>query len=405
MLENKRVLLVISGGIAAFKALDIIRLLLKEGAGIQVIMTKAATEFVAPLTIATLTGKPVLTDLFDLTRESEIGHIELSRAADLVVVAPATANLIAKMANGIADDLPSTMLLATDKPVLVAPAMNVRMWYHPATQRNLATLQEDGLHFVGPAVGMMACNEEGPGRLSEPEDIFQAIKALLDDSPKPLAGRHVLITAGPTHEPIDPVRYIANRSSGKQGYALAAAARDAGARVTLVSGPVALDPPRGVEIIRVETAREMKAAVSGALPADIAIMAAAVADWHVANQGTEKIKKQTDGGFPALQFAENPDIARFVGTHPDKRPKLVIGFAAETQDLEANATKKLTKKGVDWIIANDVSPQTGIMGGDHNMIKIIRSDSIEAWQDMSKQEVSTRLIARLSEALEESIEI
>ena len=405
MLENKRVLLVISGGIAAFKALDIIRLLLKEGAGVQVIMTKAATEFVAPLTIATLTGKPVLTDLFDLTRESEIGHIELSRAADLVVVAPATANLIAKMANGIADDLPSTMLLATDKPVLVAPAMNVRMWYHPATQRNLATLQEDGLHFVGPAVGMMACNEEGPGRLSEPEDIFQAIKALLDDSPKPLAGRHVLITAGPTHEPIDPVRYIANRSSGKQGYALAAAARDAGARVTLVSGPVALEPPRGVEIIRVETAREMKAAVSGALPADIAIMAAAVADWHVANQGTEKIKKQADGSFPALQFAENPDIARFVGTHPDKRPKLVIGFAAETQDLEANAAKKLTKKGVDWIIANDVSPQTGIMGGDHNMIKIIRSDSIEAWQDMSKQEVSTRLIARLSEALEESIEI
>lgn len=405
MLENKRVLLVISGGIAAFKALDIIRLLLKEGAGVQVIMTKAATEFVAPLTIATLTGKPVLTDLFDLTRESEIGHIELSRAVDLVVVAPATANLIAKMANGIADDLPSTMLLATDKPVLVAPAMNVRMWYHPATQRNLATLQKDGLHFVGPAEGMMACNEEGPGRLSEPEDILLAIKALLDNSPKPLADKHVLITAGPTHEPIDPVRYIANRSSGKQGYALAAAARDAGARVTLVSGPVALEPPRGVEIIRVETAREMKEAVSGALPADIAIMAAAVADWHIANQGAEKIKKQADGSFPALQFEENPDIARFVGTHPDKRPKLVIGFAAETQDLEANAARKLTKKGVDWIIANDVSPQTGIMGGDHNMIKIIRSDSIEAWQDMSKQDVASRLIARLSEALEESIEI
>ena len=405
MLENKRVLLVISGGIAAFKALDIIRLLLKEGAGVQVIMTKAATEFVAPLTIATLTGKPVLTDLFDLTRESEIGHIELSRAADLVVVAPATANLIAKMANGIADDLPSTMLLATDKPVLVAPAMNVRMWYHPATQRNLATLQKDGLHFVGPAEGMMACNEEGPGRLSEPEDILLAIKTLLDDSPKPLAGKHVLITAGPTHEPIDPVRYIANRSSGKQGYALAAAARDAGAQVTLVSGPVALEPPRGVEIIRVETAREMKEAVSGALPADIAIMAAAVADWHIANQGAEKIKKQADGSFPALQFEENPDIARFVGTHPDKRPKLVIGFAAETQDLEANAARKLTKKGVDWIIANDVSPQTGIMGGDHNMIKIIRSDSIEAWQDMSKQDVASRLVARLSEALEESIEI
>nr|WP_321461716.1 bifunctional phosphopantothenoylcysteine decarboxylase/phosphopantothenate--cysteine ligase CoaBC [uncultured Cohaesibacter sp.] len=405
MLANKRILLVISGGIAAFKALDIIRLLLKEGAGVQVIMTKAGTEFVAPLTIATLTGKPVLTELFDLTRESEIGHIELSRAADLVVVAPATANLIAKMANGIADDLPSTMLLATDKPVLVAPAMNVRMWYHPATQRNLATLAKDGLHFVGPAVGMMACNEEGPGRLSEPEEILTHIKALLDDSPKPLAGRHVLITAGPTHEPIDPVRYIANRSSGKQGYALASAAREAGARVTIISGPVALDPPQGVEVIRVETAREMKEAVDKSLPADVAIMAAAVADWHVANQGAEKIKKQADGSFPALQFAENPDIARFVGTHPDKRPKLVVGFAAETQNLEENATRKLAKKGVDWIIANDVSPQTGIMGGDHNMIKIIRSDSIEAWQDMSKQEVACRLIARIGEALEERIEI
>ncbi|WP_319412205.1 bifunctional phosphopantothenoylcysteine decarboxylase/phosphopantothenate--cysteine ligase CoaBC [uncultured Cohaesibacter sp.] len=405
MLANKRILLVISGGIAAFKALDIIRLLLKEGAGVQVIMTKAATEFVAPLTIATLTGKPVLTELFDLTRESEIGHIELSRAADLVVVAPATANLIAKMANGIADDLPSTMLLATDKPVLVAPAMNVRMWYHPATQRNLSTLAKDGLHFVGPAVGMMACNEEGPGRLSEPEEILTHIKALLDDSPKPLAGRHVLITAGPTHEPIDPVRYIANRSSGKQGYALASAAREAGARVTIISGPVALDPPQGVEVIRVETAREMKEAVDKSLPADVAIMAAAVADWHVANQGAEKIKKQADGSFPALQFAENPDIARFVGTHPDKRPKLVVGFAAETQNLEENASRKLAKKGVDWIIANDVSPQTGIMGGDHNMIKIIRSDSIEAWQDMSKQEVACRLIARIGEALEERIEI
>nr|WP_321524009.1 bifunctional phosphopantothenoylcysteine decarboxylase/phosphopantothenate--cysteine ligase CoaBC [uncultured Cohaesibacter sp.] len=405
MLANKRILLVISGGIAAFKALDIIRLLLKEGAGVQVIMTRAATEFVAPLTIATLTGKPVLTELFDLTRESEIGHIELSRAADLVVVAPATANLIAKMANGIADDLPSTMLLATDKPVLVAPAMNVRMWYHPATQRNLATLHQDGLHFVGPAVGMMACNEEGPGRLSEPEEIVSEIRTLLDDSPKPLSGKHVLITAGPTHEPIDPVRYIANRSSGKQGYALAAAARAAGARVTVVSGPVAIDPPKGVEVIRVETARQMHAAVEAHLPADVAIMAAAVADWHVANEGAEKIKKQADGSLPALQFEENPDIARFVGTHPDKRPKLVVGFAAETQNLEENATRKLAKKGVDWIIANDVSPQTGIMGGDHNMIKIIRADSIEAWQDMSKSEVATRLIARIGEALDEIIEI
>ncbi|WP_316862287.1 bifunctional phosphopantothenoylcysteine decarboxylase/phosphopantothenate--cysteine ligase CoaBC [uncultured Cohaesibacter sp.] len=405
MLANKRVLLVISGGIAAFKAIDLIRLLLKSGASVKVIMTKAATEFVSPLTISTLTGESVLTELFDLTRESEIGHIELSRDADLVVVAPATANLIAKMANGIADDLASTTLLATDKPVLVAPAMNVRMWYHPATQRNLATLKGDGHHFVGPDSGMMACNEEGPGRLSEPEEIFKAIENLLEPVPGPLAGKHILITAGPTHEPIDPVRYIANRSSGKQGYALAAAARAAGAKVTLVSGPVTLDPPAGVTLVPVETAKDMLEAVSNHLPSDVAIMAAAVADWRVANQGAEKIKKQPDGSLPQLDFAENPDIAQFVGTHPELRPKLVIGFAAETQDLEANASRKLTKKGADWIIANDVSPETGIMGGDHNMIRIVRKDGIEAWQDMSKDDVARRLISRIAETLDEPIKV
>ncbi|SNY90445.1 phosphopantothenoylcysteine decarboxylase / phosphopantothenate--cysteine ligase [Cohaesibacter sp. ES.047] len=402
MLANKRILLIISGGIAAFKAVDLVRLLMKRGASVKVILTEAATHFVSPLTLSTLTGEPVLTELFDLTRESEIGHIELSRDADLLVVAPATANLLAKMANGIADDLASTALLATDKQVLVAPAMNVRMYLHPATQRNLETLASDGIRVIGPDHGMMACNEEGPGRMSEPEDILAAIAALLDGTAKPLAGKHVIITAGPTHEPIDPVRYIANRSSGKQGYALAEAARAAGARVTLVSGPVALDVPLGVDVVRVETAAEMHAAVAKALPADVAIMAAAVADWRVANQGTEKIKKTPEGGFPALAFAENPDIAKFVGTHPDKRPTLVIGFAAETQDLEKNAGAKLTKKNVDWIIANDVSPETGIMGGDHNRISIIRADGIETWQDLPKADVAKGLVARIALALDES---
>ena len=400
MLANKRILLILSSSIAAFKGTDIARLLRKRGASVKVILTKNATEFVSPLTLSTLTGEPAISELFDLTREQEIGHIELSRDADLVVVAPCTANLMAKMANGIADDLASTTLLATDKEVLVAPAMNVRMWLHPATQRNLARLKADGIHFVGPEVGMMACNEEGPGRLAEPEVIVEAINGLLDDSNKPLSGKHVVITAGPTHEPIDPVRYIANRSSGKQGYALAAAARAAGAKVTLVSGPVSLDPPQGVKCIGVETAQQMHEAVSNHLPADVAIMAAAVADWKVANQGSEKIKKKPDGSLPELHFAENPDIARFVGTHPSQRPTLVVGFAAETQNLESNAGAKLTKKGVDWIVANDVSPETGIMGGDRNSVKIVRAESIESWPDMEKGEVADRLIERIAEALD-----
>ena len=396
MLANKRILLIISGGIAAFKAIDLIRLLKKEGASVKAILTQSATEFVTPLTVSTLSGEPALTALFDLTREAEIGHIELSRDADLLVVAPATANLLAKMAHGLADDLASTTLLATDKPVLVAPAMNVRMWEHEATRRNVARLAADGVHFVGPDHGIMACNEEGPGRLSEPDDILAAIAGLVDDAPKPLAGRHVLITAGPTHEPIDPVRYIANRSSGKQGYALATAAQQAGARVTLVSGPVSLTPPAGVNWISVETAAEMHEAVKTALPADVAIMAAAVADWKVANQGAEKIKKQADGRLPALEFEENPDIARFVGTHPGQRPGLVIGFAAETEHLVDHASAKLEKKGLDWIIANDVSPHTGIMGGDRNEIKMISASGIEAWSDMPKNDVARRIIDRIA---------
>ncbi|WP_373235523.1 bifunctional phosphopantothenoylcysteine decarboxylase/phosphopantothenate--cysteine ligase CoaBC [Cohaesibacter celericrescens] len=405
MLADKRILLIISGGIAAFKAIDLIRLLMKRGASVKVILTQSATEFVSPLTISTLTGESTITKLFDLTRESEIGHIELSRDADLVVVAPATANIMAKMANGIADDLASTTLLATDKKVLVAPAMNVRMWLHPATQRNLATLQSDGVSILGPDHGMMACNEEGPGRLSEPEVILATIEALLNGSDQPLAGKHVLITAGPTHEPIDPVRYIANRSSGKQGYALAAAARAAGARVTLVSGPVSLDVPVGVDVVRVETAADMHKAVADNLPADVAIMAAAVADWRVSNQGAEKIKKQADGSLPQLAFEENADIAKFVGTHQSQRPRLVVGFAAETENLDRHASAKLAKKGADWIIANDVSPETGIMGGDHNAIKIVRRDGIETWPDMPKQEVANRVIALIAQTLDGMIEV
>lgn len=404
MLANKRILLIVSGGIAAFKAIDLVRLLKKGGASVKVILTKSACEFVTPLTVSTLSGEAALTELFDLTREAEIGHIELSRDADLLVVAPATANLMAKMAHGLANDLASTTLLATDKTVLVAPAMNVRMWEHPATQRNLASLKEDGVHFVGPEHGLMACNEEGAGRLAEPEDIVAAIEGLLDgetqDLPKPLEGRHVVITAGPTHEPIDPVRYIANRSSGKQGYAIAAAARKAGARVTLVSGPVELADPQGVDVIQVETAQEMHEAVSKALPADIAIMAAAVADWKVANQGTEKIKKNADGRLPALEFEENPDIARFVGTHPSQRPMLVVGFAAETTNLEAHAKAKLVKKGVDWIVANDVSPETGIMGGNRNEVRIIEAHGIESWPDLPKEEVAKKLVERMAKQLE-----
>jgi phosphopantothenoylcysteine decarboxylase/phosphopantothenate--cysteine ligase len=400
MLNGRRVLLIVGGGIAAYKTPELVRQIRKAGGDVRVILTKAGAEFVTPLTLASLTGEKVHDALFSLTDEIEMGHIELSRAADLVVVAPATADLIAKAANGLANDLASTALLATDKPVLMAPAMNVRMWLHAATQRNLATLRTDGVSFVGPDEGEMACGEYGPGRMAEPAAIVAAIEAHFAQSnaPKPLAGKHVLITAGPTHEPIDPVRYIANRSSGKQGYALAEAARDAGARVTLVSGPVTLPPPPSIRTIRVETAREMDEAVEQALPADLAIFAAAVADWRVADESSEKRKKDGNA-IPPLQLTENPDILARISRHASQRPRLVVGFAAETEKVLEHAKAKFARKGCDLLVANDVSPASGVMGGDRNRVHLVSPDGVESLPDMSKGEVATALIARFAEAL------
>ena len=394
----KRVLLVITGGIAAFKAIELVRLLRKSGYGVTCVLTQAAAEFVTPLSLQAVSVNKVYGDLFSLTDESEMGHIQLSRAADLVVVAPATANFLAKMAAGIADDLPSTVMLATDKPVLVAPAMNVRMWLHPATQANMATLVGRGIGVVGPDDGAMACNEFGPGRLSEPPAIFAAIEAALS-VPKPLAGKHVLVTSGPTHEPIDPVRYIANRSSGRQGNAIAAALAALGARVTLISGPVSLPFPAGVTVQKVETAAEMLAACQAALPADAAIFAAAVADWRVANAGEKKLKKSPGGAPPALELVPNPDILAAISTRGPARPRLVVGFAAETNDLLANAQDKRRRKGCDWIVANDVSPATGIMGGTENEIQLVTEAGIEPWPRLGKDEVAQRLAQRIADAL------
>jgi phosphopantothenoylcysteine decarboxylase/phosphopantothenate--cysteine ligase len=397
MLVNKRILLIIGGGIAAYKALDLIRRLRDQGAAVTPVLTKAAEEFVTPLSASALAAEKVYRDLFDLTDEAEMGHIQLSRAADLVVVAPATADLMAKMANGHANDLASTLLMATDKRVLIAPAMNVRMWEHPATQRNLATLMGDGVLVVGPDAGAMACGEFGPGRMAEVSDIVAAVGAALAEGP--LRGRHVLVTSGPTHEPIDPVRYIANRSSGAQGTALAAALRDLGARVTFVTGPATVPPPAGVDLVRVETAREMAAAVTAALPADAAIFAAAVADWRVANAAGQKMKKDGSGALPSLEFAENPDILAGIAQLAEGRPHLVVGFAAETETVEAHATAKRARKGCDWIVANDVSPATGIMGGPENAVTLITAEGAEAWPRMSKDAVARRLAARIAEAL------
>jgi len=397
MLSGKRILLIIGGGIAAYKALELIRLLKKEGAAVTPVLTKAGAEFVTPLSVSALAGEKVYTDLFDLTDEAEMGHIQLSRVADLLVVAPATADLMAKMAQGRADDLASTLLLATDTPVLAAPAMNVRMWDHPATQRNLATLRGDGVRFVGPDAGEMACGEYGPGRLAEPAAILEAVLAALAGGA--LRGKHVVVTSGPTHEPIDPVRYIANRSSGAQGTAIAAALRDLGARVTFVTGPAAVAPPTGVEVVRVETARQMLEAVEAALPADAAVMAAAVADWRVANVASSKIKKVAGAAVPALEFAENPDILKSVAQSLDRRPRLVVGFAAETDDLLTHAQAKRARKGCDWIVANDVSPGTGIMGGAENAVTLISAAGVEEWPRLPKDEVARRLAARIAEAL------
>lgn len=397
MLGGKRILLVIGGGIAAYKALELIRLLRKSGAAVSPVLTRAGAEFVTPLSVSALAGEKLHSELFDLTAEAEMGHIQLSRSADLIVVAPATADLMAKMAQGRADDLASTLLLATDTPVLVAPAMNVRMWDHPATRRNVAQLRADGVRLVGPDEGEMACGEYGPGRMAEPAAILAAVEAML--SAGPLAGRTVLVTSGPTHEPIDPVRYIANRSSGAQGTAIAAALRDLGAKVCFVTGPAEVPPPAGVEVIRVETAREMLAAVQAALPVDAAVMAAAVADWRVANAAGSKVKKDGSGKAPALEFAENPDILATLSQMAAGRPRLVVGFAAETDDVVAHAVAKRVRKGCDWIVANDVSPATGIMGGTENAVVLITGTGQEVWPRMGKDEVARRLAARIAEVL------
>jgi phosphopantothenoylcysteine decarboxylase/phosphopantothenate--cysteine ligase len=397
MLSGKRVLLIVGGGIAAYKSLILIRLLRKAGVAVTPVLTRAGAEFVTPLSVSALAGEKLHQALFDLTEEAEMGHIELSRAADLVVVAPATADLIAKAATGRADDLASTLLLATDTRVVMAPAMNVRMWLHPATQRNLAQLAADGILRVGPNEGEMACGEFGPGRMAEPEEIFAAIAAALEGG-GPLDGRHVIVTSGPTHEPIDPVRYIANRSSGAQGSAIAVALRDLGARVSFISGPATVPAPEGVHVVQVQTAREMQAAMRAALPADAAVMAAAVADWHVANAGAQKLKKAKAGDVPRLDFVENPDLLAEV-SHGERRPQLVVGFAAETENVAANATAKRLRKGCDWILANDVSPQTGIMGGSENVVTLISEVGAEVWPRMSKVAVAERLARKIAEAL------
>lgn len=396
MLSAKRILLIIGGGIAAYKALDLIRRLRERGATVTPVLTRAGTEFVTPLSVSALAGRKVFSDLFDLTDEAEMGHIQLSRSADLIVVAPATADLMAKMATGRADDLASTLLLATDTPVLIAPAMNVRMWQHPATERNIATLKGDGIAFVGPNAGDMACGEHGPGRMAEVPEILDAIAAALGDGP--LKGRRVLVTSGPTHEPIDPVRYIANRSSGAQGTAIARALAGLGAQVIFVTGPATVPPPDGVTVIRVETAQQMLAAVEHALPVEAAICAAAVADWRVASASDRKIKK-TKGGLPVLEFAENPDILATLSQRTTGRPRLVVGFAAETDDVIANATAKRARKGCDWIVANDVRPSTGIMGGSENAVTLITADGAEDWPRMGKDQVAAQLAARIATTL------
>ena len=403
-----RVLLIIGGGIAAYKCLDLIRRLRERDIAVRAVMTRAAQQFVTPLSVGALSNDRVFTELFDLDDEREIGHIRLSREADLIVVAPATADLLAKMAGGHADDLASAVLMATDKPVLVAPAMNPRMWQHPATRRNVGQLAADGIAFVGPNVGEMAeRGEAGAGRLAEVPELIEAITAALA-SPSltlhhegggkvlPLAGRHVLVTSGPTHEPIDPVRYIANRSSGKQGAAIAAEAAALGARVTLISGPTRVADPAGVEVIHIESARDMLEAVRRAMPADVAVFAAAVADWRVATQSDEKIKKSPGKSAPHLELVENPDILKTIAGESSGRPPLVIGFAAETQNVIGFAKKKRKAKGADWIVANDVSPETGIMGGDRNTVHVISEEGVESWPELDKAEVARRLMARVA---------
>jgi phosphopantothenoylcysteine decarboxylase / phosphopantothenate---cysteine ligase len=396
-MRGKTVLLIIGGGIAAYKSLELIRRLKERGAGARAILTKAGAEFVTPLSVSALAGERVFQDLFSLTDEAEMGHIQLSRSADIVVVAPATADLIAKLASGHANDLASTTLLATDKRVLMAPAMNVRMWNHPATQRNVATLKADGVLFVGPNDGEMACGEFGPGRMSEPTEIADAIETALASS-GPLAGFKALVTAGPTQEPLDPVRFISNHSSGKQGYAIARALADAGAQTTLVSGPVEIAAPSNVKLLKVTTALEMLNACESSLPADVAVCTAAVADWRPNALANSKIKKTEDGVAPTVALTQNPDILATL-SHSAKRPALVIGFAAETENVIAHAQAKRQRKGCDWIVANDVSPGTGIMGGDSNRVHLITAGAVEDWPLLDKREVGRRLAARIADTL------
>lgn len=396
MLVGKKILLIIAGGIAAYKSLELIRRLRDQGASVIPVMTQSAKEFVTPMSVSALAGHAVHQDLFDLTTEAEMGHIQLSRSADLIVVAPATADLMAKMATGQANDLASTLLLATDKPVLIAPAMNVRMWDHSATQRNIATLQTDGIRFVGPNDGDMACGEFGPGRMAEPAEIIDSIHRQFAQGP--LKDMRIVVTSGPTHEPIDPVRYIANRSSGAQGTAIAAALRDLGASVTFVTGPADIPPPAGVKVVRVQSAQQMLEATQAALPAEVAIFAAAVADWRVTSASGSKIKK-VDGALPTLSLAENPDILATVSQLSNGRPRLVVGFAAETDNVVENAVAKRKRKGCDWIVANDVSPETGIMGGQENQVILVTDDGTEAWPRMSKNETARELAKRIAATL------
>lgn len=402
MSQSKRILLIVSGGIAAYKTLELVRGLRKQGTGVRAVLTQAGAQFVTPMSLASLSGDTVYEDLFSLTEENDMGHIQLSRDADLLVVAPASADIMAKMAHGLANDLATTALLATDKPVLIAPAMNVRMWEHPATQANLTTLTSRGVLTVGPEEGDMACGEYGMGRMAEPEAILAAINSFFLNG-KRLSGRHALVTSGPTHEAIDPVRYIANRSSGKQGHAIAAALVALGAKTTLVSGPTNLPDPPGVSVVRVQSARDMLEACEAALPADIAVCAAAVADWRSADQAPEKMKKTDGTALAPLILAENPDILRTLGAAGNRRPGLLIGFAAETENVIENATKKRAAKGCDWILANDVSQATGTFGGDENTIHLVDESGVENWPRLSKRAVADRLADRIADTLEAGV--
>ena len=399
MPSGKRILLIIGGGIAAYKCLSLVRLLRDSGVGVSCVLTKAAEQFVTPLSLAALSESQVHQELFNPLEEAKMGHIELSRSADLLVVAPATADILAKMAGGLADDLASTILLATDKPVLAAPAMNVRMWLNPATQRNVAMLRSDGIAMIGPETGAMACGETGIGRMAEPASIFEAIKRAF--ATRQLADKHIVVTSGPTREPIDPVRYIANRSSGKQGTAIADALLRRGARVTFITGPTAVEPPAEACVVHVESASEMLKAVQDALPADAAIFAAAVADWGVRSFSGSKIKKQKGRTVPSLELVENPDILATIAKMEEGRPELVVGFAAETDNVEVNARSKLISKGCDWIVANCVTPESGVFGGDENKVTLFTADSSEAWPRLSKDEIGSKLADRICAELGE----